>query len=120
MLFDVRSAIAADSQVRSALTMFVRAACIPGARPASNPTIADTKFSYGLALAQQGIKAINNQGKNADASAKAALDESEKAFRGIINARQDLVLMNRSFMQVGDVLECGIAHLGAQRHEIRR
>jgi tetratricopeptide (TPR) repeat protein len=32
------------------------------------------------------------------------LDESEKAFRGIISARQDLVLMNRSFMQVGDVL----------------
>jgi 2-keto-4-pentenoate hydratase/2-oxohepta-3-ene-1,7-dioic acid hydratase in catechol pathway len=24
------------------------------------------------------------------------------------------------FMQVGDVLECGITHLGAQRHEIRR
>jgi 2,4-diketo-3-deoxy-L-fuconate hydrolase len=23
------------------------------------------------------------------------------------------------FMAVGDVLECGIAHLGAQRHEIR-
>ena len=24
------------------------------------------------------------------------------------------------FMAVGDVLECGIGHLGAQRHEIRR
>lgn len=67
-----------------------------------SPTIQDTKFMLGLTLAQQGIKASQNTG--GDATSKVALDDSEKQFRDIITARQDLVLMNNSFMQLGDVL----------------
>jgi hypothetical protein len=66
-----------------------------------SPTIQDTKYMHGLALAQQGIKTAEKSGSQA---AKAPLDDADKQFREIINARQDLVLMNNSFMQLGDVL----------------
>jgi tetratricopeptide (TPR) repeat protein len=67
-----------------------------------SPTLQDTKFLRGLVLAQQGIKATQNTG--GDATSNAALDEAEKTFREIINARTDLALMNSSFVQLGDVL----------------
>lgn len=65
-----------------------------------SPTIQDTKFLAGLASAQQGVKAA----QTSPDAAKGPLDDAEKYFRDIINARQDLVLMNNSFMQLGDVL----------------
>jgi tetratricopeptide (TPR) repeat protein len=65
-----------------------------------SPTIQDTKYMLGLALAQQGMKTAEKSGGEA---AKAAFDDSDKQFREIINARQDLVLMNNSYMQLGDV-----------------
>ncbi|MEQ1859365.1 MAG: tetratricopeptide repeat protein [Chthoniobacteraceae bacterium] len=67
----------------------------------TSPTILDTKFLRGLVLAQQGIKAAENAGPNP--ASTAALDEAEKAFREVIAARSDLVLINSSFMQLGDV-----------------
>jgi len=66
----------------------------------TSPTILDTKFLRGLALAQQGIKASEN-GVSTPAS-KAALEEAEKTFREIIPGT-DLVLTNNSYMQLGDV-----------------
>jgi tetratricopeptide (TPR) repeat protein len=64
-----------------------------------SPTIQDTKYLAGLASAQQGMKAA----EKAPEAGKAALDEAEKQFREIIAARQDLVLMNNSSLQIGDV-----------------
>jgi TolA-binding protein len=67
-----------------------------------SPTIQDTKYIYGLAIASQGSKEVSNTGGSP--AAKALLDEAERQFREIINERKDLVLMNNSFMQIGDVL----------------
>ncbi len=67
----------------------------------TSPTLMDTKFLRGLVLAQQGIKAADQAG--ATPQSTAALDEAEKAFREVIGARSDLVLINNSFMQLGDV-----------------
>lgn len=66
-----------------------------------SPTLMDTKFLRGLVLAQQGIKAADQGG--ATPASTAALTEAEKAFREVIAARSDLVLINNSFMQLGDV-----------------
>jgi len=77
----------------------------------NSPTVQDTKFMYGLVNSFQAIKAIRNLGDKADAAAKTALDEAEKTFREIINARQDLVLMNNSYMQIGEILSLRAAEL---------
>lgn len=66
-----------------------------------SPTLMDTKFLRGLVLAQQGIKAAENGA--ATPQSTAALAEAEKAFREVVAAGTDLVLMNNSFMQLGDV-----------------
>lgn len=66
-----------------------------------SPTIQDTKYMYGLARASEGTP---TEKKPASDASKLALDDAEKQFREIINARQDLVLMNNSFMQLADVL----------------
>ncbi len=86
----------------------------------TSPTVQDTKFTYGLVNSFQAIKAIRNLGDKADATAKAALEEAEKTFREIINARQDLVLMNSSYMQIGEVLALKAAQLAKDAEEQKK
>lgn len=68
-----------------------------------SPTLMDTKFLRGLVLAQQAIKAADQTGANPQTMA--VLDAAEQAFREVIADKKDLVLINNSFMQLGDVLQ---------------
>lgn len=83
-----------------------------------SPTLMDTKFLRGLVLAQQGIKAAENGA--ATPQSTAALDEAEKAFREVIAARSDLVLINNSFMQLADVFALKASLAGKDEEKARR
>ena len=80
-----------------------------------SPTILDSKYLRGLVLMQSGAKTTPEG--TADDKAKAALAESEKTFREIIAARNDLALMNSSFMQLGNVLSLKASQAPADSEE---